>query len=155
MPPRVQPKTYILPLKTHKLTAYLTAGIGDTINSVKQKALSALTTEVLDTPNPHAAMGMPVDDEPEWTVPKISGLQDFELSRGIKERGRITGRYELLDSSTTVKSVLVNWDTLFVQFRDENGDLLPVKVSLPPLDDDEEAELAAARKGKRKAHPET
>lgn len=37
------------------------------------------------------------------------------------------------------------------------GELLPIKVLLPPVLDEEEdeAELAAARKGKRKAPPET
>jgi len=158
MPLKVQPQTYILPLKTHKFTAFLTANLSDTIDTVKEEALTALKSEVLYAPNPHAEMGMPVDEDEEaqWTVPKVGKLIDFELCRAIKERGRPTGNYEVLEGDALVRNALVNWEAVFVQFRDDNGELLPVRVSLPSIldEEDEEAELAAARRGKRKAPPE-
>ncbi|KAL6309731.1 hypothetical protein BKA93DRAFT_821449 [Sparassis latifolia] len=96
---------------------------------------------------------MDVDEEP---VPKVGGVKDFELSKSIRERGRPTGKYEVLNPEAIVQSVLVNWDPVFVQFKDENGQLLPVKVVMPSLfDEEDEAEIAAARKGKRKAAPES
>ncbi|EED84707.1 predicted protein [Postia placenta Mad-698-R] len=104
-------------------------------------------------------MGMIIDtdDEAEWIVPQVQSVADFELCRAVKERGRPTGVYELLDESMVVKNTLANWDAVFVRFKNTNGELLPIKVLLPPVLDEEEdeAELAAARKGKRKAPPET
>ncbi|PCH40990.1 hypothetical protein WOLCODRAFT_137118 [Wolfiporia cocos MD-104 SS10] len=100
---------------------------------------------------------MTIEDDEAWTVPRVAGLDDFELCRSVKERGRPTGRYELLDSSAVVKTSVANWEHIFVQFRDTDGELLPVKVLVAPVQDeeDDEAELAAARKGKRKAPPES
>lgn len=141
-------------------------------------------------------MGMTINEneEAQWTVPKIGKLIDFELCRAVKERGRPTGNYEVLEGNALVRNALVNWEAVFVQFRDSNGEsvslwiptclhgfcvnnqhgplpyqyrhafhsfdaageLLPIRVSLPSIldEEDEEAELAAARKGKRKAPPE-
>lgn len=65
---------------------------------------------------------MEVDSE-EWKIPEIhGGLDGFELCRAIKEKGRVTGRYETLKGSATVKESVVNWEHVFVQFRDENGE---------------------------------
>ncbi|KAI0921217.1 hypothetical protein AcW2_006263 [Taiwanofungus camphoratus] len=152
MPPKVQPKTYILSLKTHKLTAFLTASSTDTIDTIKAEALTALQSNVLDAPNPHAEFGMDVEEDPSWTLPKIATLDDFELCRSIKEKGRPTGKYEVLEGDAVTRNALVNWEAVFVQFRDSNGELQPVKVSLPSVfDEEDEEELSAIRKGKRKA----
>ncbi|KAI0092168.1 hypothetical protein BDY19DRAFT_990902 [Irpex rosettiformis] len=95
------------------------------------------------------------DSDGEWAVPTVNSTDDFELSRAVKDRGRPTGEYDVLSNTDTVKQSLVNWETLFVQFRDEHGDLLPVKVALPSITDVEEEELApSTSKGKRKAEPE-
>ncbi|CCM01761.1 uncharacterized protein FIBRA_03827 [Fibroporia radiculosa] len=152
-PPKVQPKEYIIPLKTHKLTVFLVASITNTISAVKEDALDALKAKVTQAPKPHVTLSASMDtDEESDFVPNVINLEDFELCRGIRERGRMNGKFEILDQNATVKNALVNWEPVFVQFRDANGQLLPVEVSLPPLldEDDEEAELAAARKGKRK-----
>ncbi|KAI0775393.1 hypothetical protein BC629DRAFT_1595032 [Irpex lacteus] len=97
------------------------------------------------------------DPEGEWAVPTVETTDDFELSRAVKERGRPTGEYDLLSNKDTVKQSLMNWETLFIRFRDDNGNLLPVKVALPSIADVEEEEPAPApapSKGKRKAGPE-
>ncbi|TFY67638.1 hypothetical protein EVJ58_g1476 [Rhodofomes roseus] len=156
MPPKAQPKAYILPVKTHKLSVFLTASLNDTIGSLKKDVLTALNAPVLRAPNPKSESAMNVDDAQDWTVPTAGSVKDFELCRAIKERGRPTGIYELLEDDMQVRNCLTNWEALYVQFRDTDGELLPVQVSTPSLldEEDEEAELAAARKGKRKAPPE-
>lgn len=64
--------------------------------------------------------GVPLD--PEWVPPVIDSVEDFELCRMVRERGRPTGRYETLSRDDIVKETLVNWECLFVQFKDENGE---------------------------------
>jgi hypothetical protein len=57
-------------------------------------------------------------------VPKVEDVGDFEICRAKKERGKSagsTGQYEVLNG--VVKDAgLVNWDVLFLQFRDEDGE---------------------------------
>ncbi|KAI0732870.1 hypothetical protein C8Q72DRAFT_70337 [Fomitopsis betulina] len=150
MPPKTQPKAYVLPLKTHKLTVLLSASLSDKISSIKQDALSALKAPVLHAPNPQAESAMSVDGPAEPTIPKVTSVKDFELCRAIKERGRPTGKYELLEDDMQVRSCLTNWETLFVRFRNSDGDLLPVQVTIAPLLDEQDEE-AGTGKGKRKA----
>ncbi|KAH9943164.1 uncharacterized protein BXZ73DRAFT_97219 [Epithele typhae] len=91
------------------------------------------------------------EDMSEWTVPKVASLDDFELAKAIKEKGRPTEKYETLDGSTQLKGTLVNWEPVFVQFKDtDSGKLLPVKVLSPPVYPEEE-EAPSNDKGKRKA----
>ncbi|KAI0722341.1 hypothetical protein C8T65DRAFT_136964 [Cerioporus squamosus] len=151
MPPRAPPKVFILLLKTHKLTVLITAPSTSTVEDVKTEALDALTSSVLAAPNPHAEYAM--DEDPsEWEVPKVSSKGDFELAKAVKEKQRPTGRYETLDTKAQLKNVLANWDPVFIQFKGSDGGLLPVKVSLPSVnDEEEEPSPSAASKGKRKA----
>lgn len=121
-PPKTQPKAYVLPLKTHKLTVLLSASLSDKISSIKQDALSALKAPVLHAPNPQAESAMSVDGPAEPTIPKVTSVKDFELCRAIKERGRPTGKYELLEDDMQVRSCLTNWETLFVRFRNSDGE---------------------------------
>lgn len=51
----------------------------------------------------------------------MKSTKDFELSRGLKEKGRPTGEYEVLESTEKVKDNLVNWETVYIQFRDGSG----------------------------------
>ncbi|OBZ70293.1 hypothetical protein A0H81_09717 [Grifola frondosa] len=147
MPPKIPPKTYTILLKTHKLTVFLTALPSASIASLKADALTALQSDVLDAPNPHTGMA---DADPFWTVPKVASVDDFELCKSVRDKGRPTGQYQLLDNSRSVRESIVNWEHVFVQFRDSSGKLLPVKVSVPTVDDEEE-EIDPNRKGKRKA----
>lgn len=103
-------------------------------------------------------------------VPQISGLDDFVLSREVTERGKDTTSYEILTDDEVLKNVVGNWAVLFVQFKDDSGQIQPVEVTIPPLMDDEDEvsctpgavddlpmdldetlEESSIRKGKRKA----
>ncbi|KAI0700593.1 hypothetical protein BC835DRAFT_396778 [Cytidiella melzeri] len=96
-----------------------------------------------------------LDPEGEWTVPPVESTEDFDLSRALKDRGQPTGEYEVLAVTSTVKESVTNWEALFIQFKDENGGLRPVKVALPSIADEEEEEvIPSSSKGKRKAGPQ-
>ncbi|KAI9064846.1 hypothetical protein FKP32DRAFT_1591069 [Trametes sanguinea] len=148
MPPRAQPTNFILLLKTHKLTVFLTFPNTSTVADVKKEALDALTSSVLANPEPNPEVMD--DDSEEWAVPRVSSVDDFELARAVKAQGRPTGRYEKLDVNAQLKSVVANWDPIFVQFKGEDGALLPVKVSIPPISP-EDYEDPSTQKGKRKS----
>ncbi|KIJ69857.1 hypothetical protein HYDPIDRAFT_104495 [Hydnomerulius pinastri MD-312] len=176
MPPRAPPKAYQLLLKTHKLTIFLTAPQTSTVAALKSEALSALTSDVAlsstDVPRIPTAPGE--DDEmmdeghEGGEIPRVTTTEDFELCRGAKDKGKSTASsvptsYETLDPSKPVRGLLTNWEVLYVQFKDEQGNLLPVEVSHPSLLDDEDEESrrapvpespVAVGKGKRKAPPE-
>jgi len=146
-PPKAQPKIYQLLFKTHKLTILLTTPPNTTIASLKTEILSALSSDVNQ-----------VED-----VPKVTDERAFEISRAVKDRGKNTLQYEVLERSQTVKDTLTNWEVLFLQFRDRSGKLLPVEVTQPSLldEDDEEPprnrpaqEPMPVNKGKRKAPEE-
>ncbi|KAK7470118.1 hypothetical protein VKT23_001559 [Stygiomarasmius scandens] len=143
MPPKPQPKVYQILLRTHKLTIFFTLPPATTIASLKEEALSALTSDVNQ-----------VED-----VPKVSTVDEFEICRKSKASG-----YERLDNDRELReSKISNWEVLYLQFRDESGKLLPVDVTEPSIDDDEDQSTAPppsdhfeseTRKGKRKADPE-
>lgn len=128
-PAKQQPKTYILSFKTHKLTAVTCVPQADkvTIGDLKEEALSVLQAEVLrksgdEDVNMDLGLVPDLDPNGEWEVPMVKSVDAFELSRAIKERGRPTGQYEVLSTKETVKQSLMNWESLFIQFRDENGE---------------------------------
>ncbi|KAI6024477.1 hypothetical protein EDC04DRAFT_2931550, partial [Pisolithus marmoratus] len=154
-PARAPPKAYILLLKTHRLTVFLSAPHNSTVASLKAEALSALSSTVLRDAN---------ED-----VPIVTSTDDFELCRAIKDRGKQNAAvpaYEVLDPDSPIRGLLNNWEELFVQFRGKNGKLMPVQVSQTSLLDEEEEEPARRApppppqpttpvgKGKRKAPPE-
>ncbi|OAX43251.1 hypothetical protein K503DRAFT_862419 [Rhizopogon vinicolor AM-OR11-026] len=140
MPPRVAPKSYQILVKTHQVTIFLTVPQSATIASLKDEALSALTSRVA------------TDDE---SFPHVSSTNDFELARTAKEKekSRSGVTYEVLESDKSIRGLLTNWEVLYFQFRDEESNLMPVEVSQPSLVDDEEEELPV-NKGKRKAPSE-
>lgn len=66
---------------------------------------------------------MDVDEhDPEWEVPAVQSVDDFELAKAVKEKNRPTGKYESLEGTSTLKAFLVNWETVFIQFRDSQGE---------------------------------
>ncbi len=127
-PPRLQPKTYILSFKTHKLTVFTTVTQPDrkTIADLKQEALSALTADIVASPYVEIDIGLPEVD-PEWEVPQVTSVDDFELCKAVKERGRSTGQYEPLSPDATVKQSVLNWESLFIQFKNEQGTPYPFR----------------------------
>jgi len=127
---------------------------------------------VLSAPSSIPAPGEDIEmGEEEGEVPRVESTEEFELCRAVKDKGKSNAAsststpasYETLNPSMPIKGLLSNWETLYVQFRDEDGNLLPVQVSQPSLLDEEEEPRrappvsespAAVGKGKRKAPPE-
>lgn len=104
-------------------------------------------------------------------VARPTKVHDFELCKAVKDRGKLTGEFQLLDElKLSLRDAgVANWEPLFVQFRDpDSGDLRP--VVFVPFEDDEDgvtpqfssAPVAAAAppaetstsRGKRKARPD-
>lgn len=135
-----------------------------TIGAIKEDALSALTDAV----------------NQKGDVPAVTSVDDFELCRAVKEkmrgnRGEVAYTYEPLDTTANVKVANVqNWETLYLRFKDNNGnvmyicqnvsrltcwnvdELAPVNVTHPSIEYEyeeggEDQEADSDPKGKRKA----
>jgi hypothetical protein len=97
-------------------------------------------------------------------VPRVESVNDFEICRAKRDKGKSAGlpeqpEYEVLRG--VVKDArLVNWEVLFLQFLDENGNALPIESTVPSLYEEDEAPPAPTidgsptNKGKRKAPSE-
>jgi len=96
------------------------------INDVKEETLSALQTNVAQN-----ALDVLAMDPPEFDVETVD---DFELCRAIKEKGVLSGDYEILEASTKLRdSGITGWEVLFLQFRDrETGEHI-FSIKLPTL----------------------
>ena len=95
----------------------------ETIAKLKEEVLSAL-----------AALYLHGDRVPQ--VPTIKTVDDFQLCRAVKEKGKPTGEYELLDhESGRVKDHLVNWDSVYSRFCDESGTSSTPRLILPAMSD--------------------
>lgn len=93
-----------------------------TIGDFKWEVLSGLQTEVEKaTSDIQTGLIPDLDPEGEWTLPTVESTDDFELSRALRDRGRPTGQYEVLSNTDTIKQSVPNWETLFIQFKDEHG----------------------------------
>jgi len=57
--------------------------------------------------------------------------RNFEISRAVKDKGKRTVQYQVLESSETVKSTLTNWEVVFLQFRDTSGESVVVSMISP------------------------
>ena len=108
-PPKRPPKFYQLLIKTHKLTIALTVPQHATIALLKQEALSALTSEVNTLEE----------------VPKVKREEDFEICKGKRGKTKDNAlEYVPMDRSLAVESLLSNWETVFLQFRNESGEFI-------------------------------
>ncbi|KAJ7628098.1 hypothetical protein B0H17DRAFT_1110194 [Mycena rosella] len=152
MPPKPQPKIFQILVKTHKLTILTTVLPTITVAALKTEVLSALAADV----------------NQDADVPTVASVRDFELCKGTKDRGKLTGEYTTLtDPKLALKDAgVASWEPLFVQFRDPaSGDLLPV-VFVPFQDDEDEVSQqftpapapppveTSTSRGKRKARPD-
>ncbi|KAJ7228164.1 hypothetical protein GGX14DRAFT_344964, partial [Mycena pura] len=151
-PPKTQSKIYQLLIKTHKLTILTTVPPSMTVDALKAEVLSALSSDVNQVEG----------------VPSVSTVGDFQLCKAVKERGKLTGEFQVLkDVKRSIKDVgVVNWEPLFVQFRDPKSgkcDLEPVVFT--PFEDDEDQvtpqfttpaqpAVSSTSRGKRKALPD-
>lgn len=143
------PKIHQLLIRTHKLTIFLTLPPSTTIAQVKEEALSALSSDVYQA---HAEIdGTPV----------VASVDDFELCRATRENDRnprSTGTgliYEVLDKRRALRDYgFASWETIFFKFKSEDGmsvfhawifptkykiigELFPVTVTIPSVDDDD------------------
>jgi hypothetical protein len=59
----------------------------------------------------------------EDVVPRVSSLEDFELCRAIKEKGKMTGEFHAIKANDVELKLsgLSGWEVLFVQFRDKKS----------------------------------
>jgi len=129
------PKVFQLLAKTHKLTIFLNAPHPTTIAALKTQALAALSQ---------------FSDEDD--VPKASTIDDFEFCRATKSQGKIVA-FDVLETKSTVRDTLNNWEVIYLRFRNESGKLQDVQVDELPSIDDEEPPSPVDVKGKRKAPP--
>ena len=74
------------------------------IYALKVPILSALTAEVTQGAQ----------------APIPSSIDDFAVAREVKERGRPV-QYEVLEDHQILKDVVMNWDSVFLRFKDANG----------------------------------
>lgn len=107
-------KVFPILLKTHRHTIFLEAPATKTVESLKEDALSAMTAKVNGA-----------NDE---DIPEILSVNDFEICREIKEKRRRTGNYVTLEGSEIVQKVAVAWETLYIRFKDSNGNYI---IALP------------------------
>ena len=87
---------------------------GTSIADMKSEVLSALKSDVsLD------ALDFMAMEPPQISV---ESNDDFELCRALKERGKPTGVFEVLEPSLLLKdSGMSGWETTFLQFRDRSS----------------------------------
>jgi hypothetical protein len=89
-------------LRSHKLAIMLTVSPSTTFHTIKEDALSALTSDVNQVEG----------------ILKVKSDNDFEICRAIKDKGKLTGAYEVMDVSKQVREYnLASWETLYLQFR--------------------------------------
>ncbi|KAJ7865680.1 hypothetical protein B0H13DRAFT_2067441 [Mycena leptocephala] len=121
MPPRLGTTSKVLQIliKTHKLTVLTTAAPTTTVAQLKADVLSALASDVNQ-----------VED-----VPRVASARDFELCKAVKDRGKLTGEYTLLDEhKVSLRDAgVANWEALFVQFRDPDSGTCAFLPSFPSL----------------------
>ncbi|KAJ3576243.1 hypothetical protein NP233_g576 [Leucocoprinus birnbaumii] len=166
MPPRIQPKIYFLQVKTHKTSVHITLPPTATLAELKQEAYDALTCDVAEpltrlsgAPKDPNGMEEDIDEFAMLTdtglppteadvVPRLTSLEDFELCKAIKEKGKMTGEFQVVEANDVELKL--------------SGLLMPAQFTLPPIDDDDEdttqqqrplaaGEPSNASLGKRKA----
>ena len=96
-----------------------------TIDTLKEEVLSGLNAHASFNQQQEDPLLMPMDvddDDPEWEVTAVQNVHDFELAKAVKRNGRATGKYDVLEGSATLKTSLMNWDSVFIQFRNQKGE---------------------------------
>ncbi|KAJ7209828.1 hypothetical protein B0H12DRAFT_993745, partial [Mycena haematopus] len=101
-PPRRNAEIYQVLIKTHMLTILTTVAPTISAATLKAEVLSALTDDINT-----------LED-----VPRPKNVRDFELCKAVKDRGKLTGEYHLLDDlELSLRDAgVANWEQLFVQF---------------------------------------
>jgi len=137
--PRGPPKIFQILVKTHKLTVFLSLPNTATFSEVKKEVMDALLDDVAES----------------LKVPKPTNLDEFAIA---VDKGSST--FKTVDDGARLVDTVRNWDRVYIQFKDEDGELLPVTVTLPSFEDEEDETGAMnidipgeseVKRGKRKA----
>jgi hypothetical protein len=109
-------------------------------------------------------------------LPTVTSEDDFEISQAVKDRATTTVKNVVVDATgdNIVKGTFTNWEVVFLQFKNESGELidyifallikmclisspnittgqlLPVEY-VPPEDDDANMVVDTPNKGKGRA----
>jgi hypothetical protein len=77
--------------------------------------------EDLDDFGMHTDTGLPPTEGD--VVPRVTSLEDFELCRAVRERGKMTGEFHVVEANDAELNLsgLSGWEVLFVQFRDKKS----------------------------------
>ncbi|KAF7294226.1 hypothetical protein HMN09_01151000 [Mycena chlorophos] len=161
MPPKTPSKILFLRVKIHKLTIATTVAPTITVGALKTEVLSALTSAALES---SSKIEEDLEMPDALDIPSVSKVSEFELCTAEKERGRLTGEFSVLrDTKQTLSAAgIVNWDVLFVRFKDPDSGVLQPVIFVPIADDEDQvtpqfadpAPPQESVKGKRKARPE-
>ncbi|KAJ4472812.1 hypothetical protein C8J55DRAFT_519698 [Lentinula edodes] len=149
LPPKSEPKIFQILIRTHQTTLFFTVPPSTTIGFLKEQTLSALNSGLNE----------------EEDIPPVKEVGDFELCRcrvikGKDRNADVQREYDILDEpESTIKGIkLANWEVLYLQFKDEEGQPLQIVAFDPPIDDEEDVEPQSTvpssppvNKGKRKA----
>lgn len=90
------------------------------ITTPQDEDISKLKEEVLSALSALTALYLHGKRVPQ--VPTVNAVEDFELCRAVEEKGESI-KYEQLDTSRKlkVKDCFVNWDSVYIQFRDDES----------------------------------
>jgi hypothetical protein len=120
------------------LSAPITAS-SETAKSKDKGKASAMMDEDIDLDDADAELSLGADALPadmrvpdlagdEQRIPSVSKLEDFELAKGYRDTnknkpvpGILPGHFEVLKENATIKNVLNNWETVYVQFREQSS----------------------------------
>jgi len=96
------------------------------VNPVTRFKDSNSMDEDIDEPIRYMDTGLPATEAD--VVPHVMSLEDFELCKSIKEKGRMTGEFRVIDANGTElkQSGLSGWEVLFIQFRDKKSGELTI-----------------------------
>ncbi|KAF8524641.1 hypothetical protein BU17DRAFT_42625, partial [Hysterangium stoloniferum] len=116
-------KVFHILAKSHKMTIFLNAPVATTIGDLKAQALTGLvqfakTDEDAD---------MPFPAQENDAIPKVTSVGEFELCRARRERGQIV-EFEILDTKSTIRDTLKNWEIIYFKFRNAAGACLLFQV---------------------------
>ncbi|KAJ3788901.1 hypothetical protein GGU10DRAFT_344924 [Lentinula aff. detonsa] len=143
LPQKSERKIYQILVRTHKTTLFFTVPPSTTIKYLKEQVFSALNSGLSE----------------EEGIPIIKNVEDFDLCRCRVIKGKDQKTYDVLEQTeSTIKEIkLTNWEVLYIQFKDEEGQSLEIMATDPPIDDDEESKPLHSSptidkgKGKRRA----
>lgn len=66
----------------------------------------------------------------EKNMPETESVDDFELCREIKEKGRLpTGKYEVLQGEEILRNIAQAWEVFYIRFKQSGAHIHPTLLS--------------------------